>query len=229
MGTITGQEIIARAQQELFDINGIQWNPTELLGWLNDGQRQITMMTPESTSLTRATMNLVAGTEQNIPADGWMLIDVYRNMGVGGATPGRRVRLINRKLLDAFDSSWDTDTPVTNVTNWLFDPQSVTMFWVYPPSDGTGSVEINYSQVPADIGAASDAITINDIFETALIDYILYRACSKQVSYAPGPEKAANYWASFERSLISKSKAEIVNDPNQDLGHPPPDEAGVQR
>ncbi|MGZ5183602.1 MAG: phage adaptor protein [Caldimonas sp.] len=228
MGTIAASEILDKVAQELFDITGTQWARTELLGWLNDGQRQIVMLTPQSTSL-RTVVQLQAGTEQTIPDDGWMLIDVYRNMGTDGQTPGRAIRLIARKLLDSFNPDWHSAAQVAAPKNYLFDPQSVTQFWVNPPSDGTGFVEINYSQVPADLASENDTINVNNIFETALVDYILYRACSKNVAYSPGKDKAAGYFAAFQAALNMKTQAEMVNDPNQDLTKPPAGEPGVHQ
>ena len=70
-------------------------------------------------------------------------------------------------------------------------------------------MELAYTGTPADI-TASTAITIPDIYINPLVDYILYRALSKE-SAAGQPDKGAQYYASFVRSLGGKSMAEKEN------------------
>lgn len=80
MGTILASAIINKAANQLTDSTNVRWTRVELLGWLNDGQRQIVLMTPASTNKVQ-TVQLVAGTRQSIPTDGWTLLEVIRSMG----------------------------------------------------------------------------------------------------------------------------------------------------
>jgi len=97
MGTVTAGTIISKAATQLIDISGVRWTRAELLGWLNDGLRQIVVMQPNA-SATRSAVQLAAGTRQTLPSGGWMLLSVYRNMGTTGTTPGRAVRISSREL-----------------------------------------------------------------------------------------------------------------------------------
>lgn len=215
MGTLTAQSILDKASIQLIDIPAVRWTRPELLEWLNDAQRTIVMLAPSSSNFT-TTVSLAAGTRQSIPSDGWLFLDAYRNMSAGGA-PGRAVRLVSKKLLDSFNPDWHSDTGVAVAKNYLFDPQDQTTFWVYPPNDGTGHLQINYSRLPVACATEGDAIYLNDILQTAILDYILYRACSKDAEYAPGIQLASGYWTAFTTAIGAKAAAEQANNPNINL------------
>jgi hypothetical protein len=217
MGTVTAKTIIDKATIQLIDLTNIRWTRAELLSWLNDGIRQIVTIQPSASSTT-VSKQLVAGTRQTLPADGWLLLAVYRNMGTNGTTPGRAVRLISREIIDGFNPNWHTDKPAAEVRNYIYSNQDQLAFYVYPPNTGTQYIEINYSAQPADLTAETQDIPIFDVFQPALVDYILYRACSKDAEYAPGVQLAQGYMATFVAAVQGKTASEITNDPTQSLG-----------
>jgi hypothetical protein len=216
MGTVTAKAIIDKATVQLIDLTNVRWTRSELLAWLNDGLRQIVSIQPNATSTT-ASVKLVAGTRQTIPTGGWLLLQIYRNMGTTGTTPGRAIRIVSRELLDNFNPNWHTDTQKAEVRNYIYDIQDQLAFYVYPPNTGTQYVELNYSVQPADLTAETQVIPIFDIYQSALVDYILYRACSKDAEYAPGLALAQGYLSTFVAAIQGKSGTEMTNDPVQSL------------
>lgn len=224
---ITAKSILDKAVIQLTDVAGVRWTRAELLGWLNDGQRVIASIQPNSSNEV-VVMPLVAGTRQVLPTDGWMLLDIYRYMGTNGATPGRAMRLISRELLDSFDLYWHSATASAEPKNYIYDLQDQRAFYVYPPNTGTGYVQLNYAQIPADLVLETDVINIIDIYQPALLDYILYRACSKDAEYAPGVALAQMYAQSFASILGGKDAAEKINNPNQALFPHNPNIAGSE-
>ena len=50
MGTVTAGTIIDRCARQLFDVNGVKWPRTDLLEWLNVGQRLIVVLQPSSSN-----------------------------------------------------------------------------------------------------------------------------------------------------------------------------------
>lgn len=216
MGAILASALIVKVQAILFDTNGVKWTPAELLGWINDGQREVCILDPNANNLTTA-IALVAGSRQLVPTDGSMLLDIYRNMGSSGTTPGRGVRVVSKKLMDAFNPSWHTDAAATASQNFIYDPQDQRAFWVYPPSNGVGHLEINYAQVPADLTLVSQAIKINDQYANALENYMLYRAALKQTEFAAGQATAEAYFKMFIVAVKAKSDADDDNSPNKSL------------
>jgi hypothetical protein len=227
MGTITAQSIINKASTLLLDTSNVRWSRAELLGWLNDGQRQIVTMAPSATNKV-AVMKLVAGTRQNIPSDGWTLLNVIRYMGTDGSRPGRAVRVTSQQLLDSYNPNWHSSTPSVVPQSYVFDQQDMTAFYVYPPNTGNGYVQLNYSPEPADLTLESQPIVVRDIFQTALLDYILYRACSKDAEYAPGLQLASGYLQTFNLAMGVKQDAEIKNSPNQSLQPRNPSTPGTE-
>lgn len=223
MGTLTVQSILDRASRTLFDINNVKWSRTELLDHLNAGQRAIAIAAP-TTLATVAVMQCVQGARQTIPSGGWLLLDVIRNM-TGGTTPGRSVRIISRRLLEAYDPGWQTGTQSAVVQSYWFDIQDQTSFFVYPPNTGTGYVEINYSAQPNVLTSEAQTITVPDVVDSALVNFVLFRACSKAADYSPGPQMAAAFLETFNQMMGAKLTSEQANNPN--LGLVPPD-AGLR-
>ena len=216
MSIITAKSIIDKASTLLLDATNTRWTRAELLGWLNDGQRQIVLMAPNATNKV-TTIKLAAGTRQSIPSVGWTLLNVIRYMGTDGTKPGRAVRITSQQLLDSYNPNWHSSTPSVVPQSYVFDQQDQTAFYVYPPNTGGGYVQINYSPEPVDLTSENDTIGVRDIFETALLDYILYRACSKDAEYAPGLQLAAGYLQTFNMAMGVKQDSELKNSPNQSL------------
>ena len=216
MGTVTAKTIIDKATIQLIDLANIRWTRAELLSWLNDGMRQTVLIQPSAASTT-SVVKLDPGTRQYIPSDGWLLLGIYRNMGTDGNTPGRAIRIISREIIDGFNPDWHTDTAKAEVRNYIYTNQDQLAFYVYPPNTGTQYIELNYSAQPTDLTSESQVIPIFDVFQSALVDYILYRACSKDAEYAPGLALAQQYSAAFVAAIQGKTESEVTNDPTQAL------------
>jgi hypothetical protein len=217
MPTVTAQQIVDRAEKLIQDETNVRWPEAELLGWLNDGQREIVLAKPDAYTKNQA-LQLAAGTKQALPTDGLMLLDVVRNMGTDGTTAGAAIRVVSREVMDAQNPNWHTDTASATVKHYVFDPRDPKRFYVWPKSAGTNYVEIMYAAIPADvlIGAT---ITLDDIFMGALIDYILYRAYSKDTEYAGNVNRAGTHYQAFANALGLKSAAQMASNPN--LTHVP--------
>jgi hypothetical protein len=217
MGTVTAKTIIDKASIQLIDLTNIRWTRAELLSWLNDGLRQIVTIQPSASSTT-VSKQLTVGTRQYIPTDGWLLLSIYRNMGTNGTTPGRVIRIVSREILDSFNPNWNTVTATAEVRNYMYTDQDQLAFYVYPPNTGTQYIELNYSVQPVDLTLETQPIPIFDVFQSALVDYILYRACSKDAEYAPGVQLSQSYMATFVAAIQGKNQSEITSNPTQSLG-----------
>lgn len=227
MSTTTAKSIIDKASILLLDPTNVRWSRAELLGWINDAQRQIVLMSPNATNKV-AVFQLVAGTRQSIPSDGWTLLDVIRYMGTDGTKPGRAIRIASQEVMDAFNPNWHSSTPSVVPQSYMFDQQDQTIFYVYPPNTGKGYVQVNYSPEPIDLTSETQTIGVRDIFQTSILDYVMYRACSKDAEYAPGLQLAGGYLQTFTSSMGEKSKSETTNSPNQMLAVRNPTVQGTQ-
>lgn len=210
MGTITAQTIIDKAQIVLQDTTAVRWSEPELLGWLNDGQREIVILRPDANA-TIANTTLVAGTLQTIPAGGYQLLGVIRNMGSSGNTPGRAVRRVDRDTLDSQIPDWHTAASSDTTVHFVFESTVPKRFYVYPPANAGQRLEISYSAAPADVAALGNTITLDDIYANPLTDYILYRAFSKDFEQQGTAAQAAAARQSFENTLGLKAASDSAN------------------
>lgn len=216
MATITGTNIVERAAIVLQDTTGVRWPQTEeLLLWLNDGQREIVLRKPDAYAQNEV-VALVAGTKQSIPAAGIQLLDVIRNMGTGGSTPGRAITRIDREILDEQRPNWHTETASAETKHFTFDTRDPKRFYVYPPQHATpGRVEIVYASSPTNLLALGSTISLDDIYSGPLLDYILYRAYSKDADLTPSaPQRAVAHYNAFLSALGAKSQVEQAVNPN---------------
>lgn len=209
MGTITAQSIVDRARHILQDTTagGTRWLDPELLKWLNDAQREIVLLKPNAYSSVED-INLTTGTKQVIPAEGLLLLSITRNTG-GGA-----VRRVDRGILDSENPNWHGDTPAADVEHYVFDEDAPQTFWVYPPNNSSGSVEIIMSKAPEEVGVIADTITLNDIYANVILDFLLYRAYSKDTDYAGNSNRAGVHYQAFNNSLGVKVQSEAASSPN---------------
>lgn len=211
MATITAQNIIDKAEIILQDTTNTRWPEDELLGWLNDGQREIVLNKPDANP-TNESVALTAGTKQSIPTSGMQLLKVVRNMGTDGSTVGRAITLIDQRILDEQRSDWHTETQVAAIKHYSFDERDPRHFYVYPPADGTSQIELVYASAPADLDIG-DTISIDDIYANALLDYVLYRAYAKDADYAVNNQRVLSAYKSFLSSLGKREQIETRDSP----------------
>jgi hypothetical protein len=215
MPTITAQAILSKVELLIQDTTNIRWSENELLGWLNDGQREICTVKPDASTKV-ASMALAAGTKQAIPADGTAAIKVTRNMGAGGSTPGGAVRKVPMELLDSSTPNWHTATATATVLHFSVDPRMPRNFYVYPPSLGTTQVELLYAAAPTDVAAVGNTISIDDLYATALIDYIAYRAYLKDHELIGNDVRAASHYKLFSDFLTRRTQVDSAVVPTRD-------------
>jgi hypothetical protein len=202
----TAQKVLQRVVITLLDPNAIRWPTAELVRYLNDGQRDIALVRPDATSTT-ATMSLAGGARQTLPSAGAKLLEVIRNTGGNK----RAVRLVDRVILDAQNPNWYNITGVTEIKHYTFDPREPRIFYVYPPAaSSNASVELIYSAYPTDITEPSGSalytdvtgnISVADIYVNALVNYILYRAYSKDSENTQNATLAASFYQLYQSLL----------------------------
>lgn len=214
MSTITAQSVVDKVQVILQDTTGVRWPDSELLDWLNDGQREIVLYKPNA-FIKNLAVRMAGGTKQSLPADSVQLIDVVRNMGTNGTTPGRAVRITMREVLDSQLPDWHSATPNSVVKHYVYSLLDPKNFYVYPPQPaaGQGYIELVYGASPTDT-TLGGTITLDDIYQNVLVDYILYRAYSKDTEYAADQNRAATHQNAYIAALTGKAKVEVGANPN---------------
>jgi hypothetical protein len=203
--TTLASAIVGKASILLLDVANIRWSQAELLSYLCDGQREAASLKPNIYTKF-APVTLVPGARQSMPADAKELKSISRNVN------GVAVRPVNRDLMDAHMANWYTAKASATVQHSMYALSDPLTFFVYPPQPATlnGSVEMTYYAVPADVTLTA-AILIPDTYAPALLDYILYRAFSKDTEFAANLEVAQSHLTAFVESLTGKSTVEKLS------------------
>jgi hypothetical protein len=217
---ISAQSIIRRCVETLQDTTSIRWPISELVRYLNDGQREVVLYRPDS-MVTNATVTCVAGTKQALPANGAKLIEVIRNARSAGNK--KAVRMVNREILDAQTPGWHNLTGVDDVLHFMYDPRDPRVFYVYPPATTSAQLDIVYASYPADIvepadgalyTAVSGNISLPDIYGNALQEFVLHKAYTKDSEYAGNAARAQAHYAAFANALGIEIRATVAVAPN---------------
>lgn len=215
MGTILASAIIDRVEALLNDSGNDRYNATtDLLVWLNEAQKEAVKISPPI-YVTTANVQLVAGIKQALPTGGFLLIDVTRNMGVAGATPGTPIKIVEKDDLTDMLPTWMTATAAVPTIHYMYSKDNPEIFYVYPGQPASPQyVEISYVKPPADI-AAGAAITINDIYVNEIMNYMFYKAYSLNAEFSfVAAQKAVTHYNDFVTAFGRSDLVKRMVNPN---------------
>lgn len=203
--TVLVSTLQAQAANLLQDDGGVgprRWSDSELLGWLNAGQREIVLLRPEI-SMATAELSLTTGSRQTLPSGSIHLVDVTFDF-----TYNTSITPVARSVLATNNMEWQKPTAGYGIRHYVYDIRNPLVYWVYPAPTIVHSVEVSRCVEPSE---ATSAITIPDIFAPVLLNYMVYRALSKDSETAIHPAAAAHYQA-FQ-SLVTGAQAYRPADP----------------
>lgn len=219
-------DVINRVRVLLND-DGTRWPNTELFYWISDAQRLITLVRPDATSAAEV-VSLVAGTKQSIPATSFRLLDILHNIGADGTTIGRSIKLTDRDQLETQDPYWQTKTQKSEVRQYIYDPRVPATFYVTPPVKVNTKVEIVTQKAPTDIATTNDNLALMDIYFETVVNYVMYRAYSKDNEYAANSANANNYLQLVLTTLGLKTMKDVAASPALNTKAGQPDVKAIQ-
>lgn len=223
---VTAQEVMVLAGRVLQDQSAIRWTLPELCDWINEAVKAIVLAKPAATSQT-VTMELQAGTLQQLPDQYLSLIRLVRNVSAVGPprVGGRVIRVTDTDALDATNPDWHDPRRVkyaAEVRQFVFDDDDPLVYYVYPGNDGTGIVEGIVSILPTAVIATADPtligsyavdVGLKDMYLPPLLDYVLYRAFSKDDT-ASNPAGSQAHFQAFTFALGVQDKVSTTVNPN---------------
>lgn len=215
--TVSVQDILSRSRLQLMDDTGIRWTDAELVAYVNDAQREIVLYKPDAVTKNE-NMSLVFGTKQSLPTASIRLLTVVRN---NSSTSKRSIRPVPRETLDRFKPDWHGETAVDEVQHFIFDEVDQKHFYVYPPNDGNGEVEILYTKHP-DTVTDDDNLEVADAYANTVLDYVLYRAFAKDSAIPSEASRSAGHYQAFLNSLTGKQQVDTGVSPRALPENPPP-------
>lgn len=186
-------------------------NQPNWLDWLNDAQRTTVLVRPDAGSITES-VKLVAGTKQTLPANAQLILDVTRNMGGDGLTPGRTIRLVDDEMKSDTNRDWHIAADAGVVRELIYnDKKDPLTFYVSPPAVDK-YIELVLCTVPPDIADAN--VTTADFGLTPLYAgpaqaWMLHRAYGMATNAPGNVDKSWRYFNSFFNQLGVKLRGEL--------------------
>lgn len=178
--TRTVQSIVTTLSDQLLnDTAQIRWTEDELVSWVNEAQLLIVSLAAEANTV-RTVLNLTAGSRQTLPYQALRLIDVIRSLNSVNSTVAP-VRHSQKKYVTVIQRDFyssDPERQVNNIRDYFYEEAYPREFEVYPPARATAQLEIVYSAYPVAV-TITDIITVEDAYAPCIIDYVAYRAFSK--------------------------------------------------
>lgn len=214
------QLIVFRIQEALQDFSGTRWPASELVRHINEGQRFIVTRRPDLKA-THVTFACVAGARQTIPATAMLLMDVGENAS------GRKsaITKVDRKLLDATAPNWLSLPGASVIEHFTHDLAESRDFMVYPPARAGVEVTLNVANYPTDVPApaapgrtfstASGNTDLPAGWESALINFGLFRAYSKDAEFGGNAELAASYFGLVQAEVGEQAQASAIAAPKE--------------
>jgi hypothetical protein len=111
---------------------------------------------------TIGTINMVAGVLQTVPNYG-RIVEVY------GVTGGGAVVEANRETMDRLSPTWRSVAASATPVNWMRHSRNPSKFFIYPQSNGTGSLDAEYTAAPSTY-ALTDTILLGEMYQPAVVD-----------------------------------------------------------
>lgn len=206
---LTVGDIVASARDTLIDTTAVVWSNGDLINYVNGAVYALCNVKNEAYP-RRATLALVAGVFQNLPADGIALLEIYQN-----AVSKMIVNQVGRDLQNASYPAWPANTPQKDVIEFMTDTRDPTQYLVFPPNDGTGSVIALYGALPARYTLVTDPLLLRDSWEHALYSYVLSRAYAKN-TLRQDLTKAAAHWGQFATMVGMRSASQVNVSPKME-------------
>ena len=196
--------IIAEAQTQLQDIEGVRWSAGELVGYLNEGQRMIVSARPSESARSEA-FQVVDGPRQPLPEYATLLLDAHHN-----SSPRQRaLTKVERHTLETVARDWMSMQPSEATIHYMYSDLEPRAFYVYPPAIAGSHLQVTFSVYPEDVATPTGptAASVNGDtglearWDTALLDYVLFRAWSKDAEYAANEQRASSHLGLFTTSV----------------------------
>lgn len=224
----------------------VRWTEIELIQWLNDAQRALFKYLPTAgarvdaikwqpgtrqdlTKILAANVKPMDGSTQVGDVFGMQLLEVVRNMGGDGVSPGRAISIADRQKLDAFEPDWHT-RPSDVVRHYMHNPQVPRVVYLYPGILPSANVwgEIHWIAEPPEIppghpagaeiyrfeGTSTAVIGVHNENRDELVNYVAARALLKDSKNTAEMSRALTHAQIFLGSINARVAAASGHNPN---------------
>lgn len=190
--TILASTVVDSALTTLQDPSYTRWTQAELVRYFNDGVKALIMLRPDTCAM-KSTITPVAGARQQLPDAAISLIDILGN--ASGSQGG--ISKVDIHVLTASSRDWQSGTQSATALHYMYDLTDPRTYYLYPPSNGSGSIDLVHSYFPTDATYATSVPLVANWTNT-LTKYVLARAYAKDAEFGGVQSLAASYMADFE-------------------------------
>jgi len=231
-------DVLTRVRTQLIDTRQpYRWLDDELLLWLTDAQRAVVTAVPDTTATFVGAFPLAASARQTLPPNTNRLLTIHYSGLLGelqnptSTSKFYTMRLAERDQLDAVDPFWRNRRANRPPDTYVYDPLSPLDFWVTPTPavSNTYAVAMNLSIMPSSVSTLTTPLVLTDRWMDALVNYVMFRAHSKETAHAGGLALAQTYKALFEDEVRRSEAADVITNPNLQIGPMVPDVKGAAR
>lgn len=211
------KDFVQRFMDATLDQANVRWKATEVVRYINDGQRDIAIYRPDAFSLS-GELETVPGTRQELPAGDVKVLRFVRNE-VGTK---RALKIVAQDELDAIDSNWHNTTPSNVIRNVTYDERVPREYYCFPPSDGAARLWAIRCVEPTDVptpgsevlSGVTGSLSVQALFINPLLDYVLYRAYAKDAGVPGNFQKAKLRYELYAAAIGIENKATLEFGPN---------------
>jgi hypothetical protein len=196
---MTPQEIITEARFVLSDTDphgsGFRQEDEELLIYVNDAIQECVVVRPQLFSAVGDMVCVAGQCEQGITfTDAALLLQVLC------IHQGTALTVFDIPTMNMYNPNWRTDTagPARQWAKFADDPLK---FFIYPKAPATPqTLDVRYVRNPATYTINQSIVELPNVFKTTLVDYVVYRASSKDDEHI-GDGRAAAFYQAFLAKL----------------------------
>lgn len=191
--TMKVSDVTARVKRQFGDESGVQITDTDILRWINDGQREI--VSKNEILQTRAVTDLVANqADYDFAAESILKVRAIK-------VNGRRLKNLPYQEAEELFSQSDPKREATGEPEFwtLFAGQ----FSLYPkPSVGaTGGLVLDYIKMPETMTLQTDTLVLPDRYFNTLVHYVLSQAYEQDEDWVAAGNKTAQLEATLNSLL----------------------------
>lgn len=189
---IAVEQLLTQAAATLVDPSFVRWTKNELIDYLNDALSAVITRKPNA-AIVRERIEANTNPIQ-LPDDAYSLLSVEQIGGIRG-----QFTLI--ESLDRFFPDWRTKQGQPKC--WTKSADELTQFWLYPAPQQLTHVDVQYSKILT--AQENGTLAISPIYNGILLDFVLYRAFSKDAENASEAQKAVTHYQAFNAALGDKN------------------------
>ena len=201
-------ELLTTAKGILNDAQSVTYTEADLIQGVNLACNAVSIHRPDASTAV-GDIDLEAGTRQSLPAGGLRIID-----SLGNSDEGSAARIVNRMDMETSAPGWRQETAAAEVREVMVDEKTPGVFWVSPPNDGNGRLELIWTTVPTPALVAGDELPVSDKYAPVVLEWLLYLMFARDSERSPNRARAQAHYQAFFQLLGIKTQTDALFSPN---------------